>query len=99
MLMNNASATPAGNNGVNQNVWKLENSNGINKNTIEKDINKLLDALQSDNLIDKSTYLVATFKNWLFIDGTKQPADINNKYKKYFDGKGDFVIRQTAKKN
>ncbi|MEO8860707.1 MAG: sodium-translocating pyrophosphatase [Ginsengibacter sp.] len=98
MLMNNASATTS-TNSVNQNVWKLENSNGINKSTIEKDVNKLLDALQADNLINKSTYSVATFKNWLFIDGTKQPADINNKYKKYFDGKGDFVIRQTTEKN
>jgi len=85
-------------NGTQQNLWKLESSNSVNRNTIGKDVNDLLDALQADHLIDKSTYSVATYKNWLFIDGIKQPAEINNKYKKYFDGKGDFVTRQTNQK-
>ncbi|MEO8413602.1 MAG: sodium-translocating pyrophosphatase [Ginsengibacter sp.] len=82
-----------------QKTWVLENGSTVNRNTISNDVTGLLDALEADKLIDKSTYSVATFKNWLYIDGTKQSVQANDKYKKYFDEKGDFVMRQTAKKD
>ena len=77
-------------------TWKLEASGSVNKGTIEADVNDLLDALESGNLVNKSTYSVASYKNWLYIDGVKQSEEINDKYKKYFDGKGDFVTKQTS---
>jgi hypothetical protein len=76
-------------------LWKLEASNAVNKSTIEGDVNNLLDALQRDNVINKGTYSVASYKNWLYIDGAKQSEQINEKYLKYFDGKGDFVTKQS----
>lgn len=78
-----------------QKVWALERNGSVNTSTIETDVSKLLDALEADKLIDQATYSVAAYNNWLYIDGTKQSQEVNNKYKKYFDGKGDFVTRQT----
>lgn len=77
-----------------QKNWILESSIAVNRNNIEVEVGKLLDALEADKLIDKSTYSVATFNNWLYIDGIKQSSEVNNKYLKYFDRKGDFVTRQ-----
>ena len=78
-----------------QKVWALERNGSVNTSNIETDVSKLLDALEADKLIDQATYSVATYNNWLYIDGTKQSPEVNNKYKRYFDGKGDFVTRQT----
>jgi K(+)-stimulated pyrophosphate-energized sodium pump len=81
-----------------QKTWKLEASDAVDRATIEDDVNKLLDALEKDNLINKTTYSVASYQNWLYIDGVKKSEDINNKYKKYIDGKGDFVTKQINEK-
>ena len=78
-----------------QKVWTLESNSAVNRSTIERDVSKLLDALDTDKRIDKSTYSVATYNNWLYIDGTKQSPEVNNKYRKYFDRKGDFVTKQS----
>jgi K(+)-stimulated pyrophosphate-energized sodium pump len=78
-----------------QKTWTLEANNAVNRGTIERDVSKLLNALEADKLIDNSTYSVATYNNWLYIDGTKQSSEVNNKYRKYFDGRGDFVSRQS----
>jgi len=75
-------------------TWALESSNSENRATLESDVSKLLDALEADKLIDKSTSSVATYNNWLYIDSTKQSPKINNRYRKYFDRKGDFITRQ-----
>ena len=77
-----------------QKVWALESNSSLNRSTIERDVSKLLNALEADKLIDNSSYSVATYNNWLYIDGTKQSSEVNNKYRKYFDGKGDFVTKQ-----
>ena len=81
--------------GNEQKTWTLETNNAVNRGTIERDVSKLLNALEADKLIDNSTYSVATYNNWLYIDGTKQSSEINNKYRKYFDRRGDFLTRQT----
>jgi hypothetical protein len=78
-----------------QKTWTLESNTAVNQNTIEREVSKLLDVLEADKLIDKSTYSVASYNNWLYIDGTKQSPAVNNKYRKYFDRKGDFVTKQT----
>jgi K(+)-stimulated pyrophosphate-energized sodium pump len=80
--------------GKQQKVWAIESNSSINRNTIEKDVSKLLNALEADKLIDQSTNTVATRNNWLYIDGTKQSPAVNSKYRKYFDGKGDFDTKQ-----
>lgn len=90
MLLNNNEAKQN-----QQNVWSLESNNAVNRGTIEKDVTKLIDALQQANLINKSTYSVAANNNWLYIDGVKQPAEVNDRYSKYFAGKGDFVTKQS----
>ncbi len=94
MLENSAQATHSAND---EKVWALEGSNdAINRNTITNDVTRLLNALEADNVIDNSTNSVSVKNNWLYIDGKKQPQDINDKYFSYFDGKGDFV---TSRRN
>ena len=78
-----------------QKVWALESNNAVNRSTIERDVSKLLNALEADKLINVSTYSVATYNNWLYIDGTKQSPEVNSNYRKYFDRKGDFVTKQS----
>lgn len=59
------------------------------------------DALQSDGLIDKSKpYKIDVKEGELYINGTKQPKEINEKYKRYYkkenftiNTNGDSVIR------
>ncbi|MEP6926596.1 MAG: sodium-translocating pyrophosphatase [Ginsengibacter sp.] len=78
-----------------QKVWALESSSVANRNTIEDDVTKLLDQLETNKLIDKSTNNVSTRNNWLYIDDVKQSPEVNNKYKRYFNGKGDFITKQS----
>ena len=79
-----------------QKTWALDSNNAVavNHSTIERDVSRLLDALEADKRIDKSTYSVATFNNWLYIDGTKQSPEVNDRYRQYFDGEGNFVTKQ-----
>jgi K(+)-stimulated pyrophosphate-energized sodium pump len=79
-----------------QKAWALETNSTVNRNTIERDVTRLLDALESDKLIGPSTYSVATYNNWLYIDGEKQSLQVNNRYRRYFDRKGDFITRQKS---
>ena len=47
------------------------------------------------NLSISQPSTVASHNNWLYINDKKQTPEVNNKYINYFDGKGDFVTRQS----
>ncbi|MEP6949393.1 MAG: sodium-translocating pyrophosphatase [Ginsengibacter sp.] len=83
------------NSGNQKNVWPLESNSTINRNTIERHVTKLFDAPEAGKLIYKSTYSIATVNNRLYIDGTKKSPEVNDRWRKYFDGKGDFVTEQS----
>jgi K(+)-stimulated pyrophosphate-energized sodium pump len=99
LKMENLMLLEKGTTGINsepqQKTWAIENYSGVNRSTIERDVSKLLNALEADKLIDNSSYSVATYNNWLYIDGTKQSSQVNNKYRKYFDRQGDFVTKKS----
>lgn len=74
----------------------------IQTNTVETnatatnsaDIKALLGGLKNDGLITSEDYTVEIINGRLFIDGVEQSDAINNKYKKYIEGKGNIVIRE-----
>ena len=64
-----------------------------NDNMKEADINRLTNALVKDGLIDADSYSIATKDNRLFINNKEQSADIADRYRMYFENKGDFNIK------
>nr|MDQ6889599.1 sodium/proton-translocating pyrophosphatase [Bacteroidota bacterium] len=84
--------------GVNQrNVWSLQTKNPANRNVVQKDVKRFIDALEQDNMINNSTYSVEVADSWLYINGVKQPAEVNNRYKRYIEKTGDFITGETQK--
>jgi K(+)-stimulated pyrophosphate-energized sodium pump len=66
------------------------NPNGLS----QSDVKQLIGGLKNDGIITTSNYEVLILDNRLFVDGVQQPDAVNEKYKKYFDGKGDFNINE-----
>jgi len=58
------------------------------------DIKAMIGGLKNDGLIQYEDYTVEVIGGRLFIDGEVQPDQVNNKYRKYFEGKDDIVIRE-----
>ncbi|MEP6584689.1 MAG: sodium/proton-translocating pyrophosphatase, partial [Ginsengibacter sp.] len=81
----------------NRNVWTLQTRNPNNLNAAQKDIKRMIDEMEQDNLIGNSTYSVEVANSWLYINGVKQPADINSRYKKYYAKTGDFITGEAKK--
>jgi len=69
-------------------------TNGMN----DADVTKLINELKKDNLINSSDYTVKVKDNELYINGTKQDAATKEKYKGYFENKGDFEVTIKEKK-
>ncbi|HEV8083721.1 MAG TPA: sodium-translocating pyrophosphatase [Chitinophagaceae bacterium] len=86
-----------GNSAKPKNVWTLQTRNPDSRSVVEKDVKKMIDEMEQDNLIDNSTYSVEVANSWLYINGTKQPAEINNRYKKYYARTGDFITGEAQK--
>jgi K(+)-stimulated pyrophosphate-energized sodium pump len=61
------------------------------------DIKKLIGGLKNDGIITSGDYEVLIHDDKLYINGVEQPEEINARYRKYFQGKGDFSIREHRK--
>ncbi|MDQ6756507.1 MAG: sodium/proton-translocating pyrophosphatase, partial [Bacteroidota bacterium] len=72
------------------NVVHNNNISGLN-NT---DVKLLVGGLKTDGIITSEDYTVEIRNNHLFVDGIQQPDAVNDKYRKYFEGKGDFIIKE-----
>ncbi len=94
MLQNGTNLT---NSAKPKNVWTLQTRTPDNRSVVEKDVKRMIDEMEQDNLIDNSTYSVEVANNWLYINGAKQPAEINNRYKKYYAKTGDFITGEAQK--
>lgn len=57
----------------------------------------LIGQLQSDKLIDTTSYDIQKQGDDLYINGKKQPADVANKYRSFFPEKGDVRIKGSDK--
>ncbi len=96
MMLKNQTALENGSNA--KNVWALQTKNPANRVTSEREVKRLIDQLEHDNIITNSTYSVEVANGNLFIDGRKQPANINERYKNYFVKTGDFVTGEVSAK-
>lgn len=63
----------------------------------QSDVKKLIGGLKNDGLITSGNYEVLIHDNRLYIDGVEQPEEVNQKYKRYIEGKGDFTIKEHRK--
>jgi K(+)-stimulated pyrophosphate-energized sodium pump len=61
------------------------------------DIKKLIGGLKNDGIITSGDYEVLIHDDRLYIDGIEQPEEVNARYRKYFQGKGDFTIKEHRK--
>ena len=95
MLLQNE--TNADNSMKPKNVWRLQTRNPDNLKYAEKDIKRMIDEMEQNNLINNSTYSVEVADSWLYINGVKQPAEINDRYKKYYAATGDFITGEAHK--
>ncbi len=64
------------------------------KTTNSNDIKNLIGGLKKDGIITSENYEVVIKDNILFVDGAQQNDAVNAKYRKYFEGKGDFIIKE-----
>lgn len=67
-----------------------DNSNAMNN----AEVKSLLGGLKNDGIITTKDYTVEIRNGRLFIDGIEQSNEVNNKYKKYFEGKDDILIKE-----
>jgi len=60
----------------------------------DADIKKLVGGLKSEGIIKSENYSIIVQDNKLIVDSVALPEEMNNKYRKYFEGKGDFIITE-----
>jgi K(+)-stimulated pyrophosphate-energized sodium pump len=60
------------------------------------EVQKFIDVLEDDNLIQKNSFSVSVAKGELYIDGTKEPSSIQEKYKEDIEKTGDFVAKEST---
>lgn len=65
---------------------------GTKVNVSSSGINRMIDEMESDGLINKEKgYIIRKKENQLSVNGKKQPEEVYNRYKKYFQAKSIFV--------
>jgi hypothetical protein len=80
---------------VNLNQWTLITPPGTDNSIAAKEVDTFVDVLKQDRLIGKKTFSIAVAEGILYINGDKQPEEINNKYSKYITGSGDFISKES----
>ena len=72
----------------------VENTNDNGNAMNNSDVKALLGGLKNDGIITSENYTVEIKNNRLFVDGVEQSDAVNDKYKKYFEGKGDIIMKE-----
>jgi len=92
MLMNGDSAMEIKKERIQTNT--VENTNDNGKAMNNSDVKALLGGLKNDGVIPPGDYTVEIRNGRLIINGVEQPDAVNDKYKKYFEGKGDIIMKE-----
>ena len=82
-------------NDININQWTLITPPGTDTTVAGKEVKKFMAVLEQDHLIVNNSFSVAVAKGVLYIDGDKQPAEVNKKYSNYIAGTGDFISKES----
>jgi K(+)-stimulated pyrophosphate-energized sodium pump len=75
--------------------WVLVKAPATDHVADAKEVQNLIDALEEDHLIKQNSFSVAVAKGELYIDGTKEPSEVQEKYKSYIEKTGDFVSKES----
>ena len=76
--------------------WVLVKAQSSDKEVNAEEVQNLIDALEEDHMIKQNSFSVAVAKGDLYIDGTKEPSSIQDKYKTYIEKTGDFVSKEST---
>ncbi|MGI8584492.1 MAG: hypothetical protein ACR2KX_20065 [Chitinophagaceae bacterium] len=87
MLMNGDSTRMFSKDAIQTNTVDVDNTNDNGNAMNNADVKSLLGGLKNDGIITSKDYTVEIRNGRLFIDGLEQSNEVNNKYKKYFEGK------------
>jgi K(+)-stimulated pyrophosphate-energized sodium pump len=74
-------------------LWTLQTP--VQSEKVQRDVKQFIDELQRDGMIKANSFSVAVEKGELYIDGKKQSAEINEKYKSAIDATGDFITKES----
>ena len=77
------------------NKWTLITPPGTDNSIAAKEVDTFVDILKQDDLVGQNTYSIAVAKGILYINGDKQPDEINNKYSKSITSTGDFISKES----
>jgi K(+)-stimulated pyrophosphate-energized sodium pump len=94
--LNNLNKTASGLEASGKDQWVLVNTPGAGHEVDAKKVQNFIDLLEEDRLIQKESFSVAVAKGELYIDGTKEPVAVQEKYKDYIAKTGDFVSKEST---
>jgi K(+)-stimulated pyrophosphate-energized sodium pump len=80
----------------NKDKWALVKTLG--QQVDAKEVQSFIGELDKDNLITQNSFSIAVAKGELYIDGTKQPSPIQQKYSDYIQKTGDFISKEAPHK-
>ncbi|MEP6615717.1 MAG: sodium-translocating pyrophosphatase [Ginsengibacter sp.] len=63
----------------------------------QTEVRQLIGGLKNDGIITSGNYELLIHDNVLYINGVEQPEEVNQKYSRYLEGKGDFTIKEHRK--
>ena len=81
---------------ANKDQWALVKTPG--QDVDAKEVQSFIDVLKDDNLVTQNSFSIAVAKGDLYIDGTKQPASVQQKYSSYIQKTGDFISKEAPVK-
>ena len=77
--------------------WVLVKAQSTDPEVNAAEVQNLIDALEDDHMIKQNSFSVAVAKGELYIDGTKEPSSVQEKYKTLIERTGDFVSKESTK--
>ncbi len=76
--------------------WVLVKDHSTDEEVNGTEVQNFINVLEEDHLIKSNSFSVAVAKGELYIDGTKEPASIQDKYKSLIEKTGDFVSKEST---
>jgi len=76
--------------------WVLVKTPSEDNAADPKEVQNLIDALKEDGLLNQNSFSVAVAKGGLYVDGTKEPSSVQEKYNDYIQKTGDFISKEST---
>jgi len=76
--------------------WVLVKTPTADNLSDPKEVQNLIDALKEDGFLNQNSFSVAVAKGDLYVDGTKEPSSVREKYNDYIQKTGDFISKEST---